>query len=142
MLEHKSVYSIIGLLKQKVDEKSLNELTDSLEQEGLTAYQPMMGGDGGVVHETVIILLSIDEPLRSIVAGILAIRINKLISRIVKWYKQRPELVNDKSSNYVAHIFIYRRKLFGGKSTFDIKVPLDKPLSKTELKNLIKKAND
>ena len=137
MSEHKSVFWI-SIGKGEITDQASDELKNALMQSGLKPYQPMKGGDGGVLRDVALLILNIDEPWRSIFIGVLASRLDRLIVNATDWFKKQPAFREEGNTNYVIELYVYRHIPFGSTKTTVIKVPIRKPLSIRELKKILK----
>jgi len=113
-------------------------LEASLIKEGLKYRPPMRGGDAGAVKEIEVILISLHQHWVDLFYGVLANRIDRLISISVKWFSKQTKLQINKSEVYVMELYLYKKRIFSGEKLVHLKLPLDKPLSKKDIQRMLK----
>jgi hypothetical protein len=135
-----SAYWIMEWQKGGLDKPSTEKLKNELEKSGLVAIPPGLGagGEHDAIPQLIAVVISIHEPWKTLFLGILANRIDKLFGYSYQWFRKQKKLQSKKRAQFVVDLWVYKRRFIGSSKTIHIRLPLDQPLSKNDIRGILK----
>ena len=121
-----------------LDSIETKELEEIFKKQGYVYRQGQFGSGPGELNEAVIAWVSMHPLLTGLFLNILANRIDALLVRLYKWYKERKS--KNKKITPVVNIAIYPKKFT--RQSFTVKFRLDKHYSKIEITAKLKEAKN
>lgn len=119
---------------EEYKDAAARELAQELSSLGFKEFHDGLGGDAQII-EQVIAYINVHDFWFPLFVGIVANRIDKLISLLLNWNKRNR--IKRSKMKQVVYISLYSKFVF--KESISIKIDLDKGYSRSEIVTLIKK---